>query len=96
MTWWKPRPSKSREIPVYTPVERRTIAPKHSAETAEEAIRYVRTHIAALAGEMSNLNVRLGMLLSRVEGQDAAAIVSEKLVHSKLNQIHDTIRRAVQ
>lgn len=67
MTWWKPRPAKSRDIPVYVPVERRPVAPEHASETTEQALRHVRTHIAAQAGEISNLNVKVGLLSAQLD-----------------------------
>lgn len=47
---WFSRGLKSRDIPRY------------QTETPEQKLKHIRTHIAAQAGELSNLRVELGQL----------------------------------
>lgn len=90
MTWWKPRPAKSQDIPVYVPVERRPVAPEHARESTGEALRHVRTHIAAMAGELSSLNVKLGMLAARVEQLHGPEL---RKIYVRIDQVHQAVLR---
>lgn len=66
--------------------------PQYAAETPTTQLRIMRTHIAAQAGEISNLNIKLNKIIDGVGDLLASGIKRDSLMHRKLNEIHQAIR----
>lgn len=64
MRFWK-----SRKIPEYT--VKTTDTKQYSVETTDTKLRLIRTHMAAQAGELSNLLVQVGMVRALLSEQQA-------------------------
>lgn len=66
--------------------------PQYAQETPAVQLRIMRTHIAAQAGEISNLNIKLNKIIDGVGDLLASGIKRDSLMHRKLNEIHQAIR----